>query len=193
MVSDIRSLCVYCGSSNGYIPQHAKVAHDLGVYLAESNIRLVYGGAAVGLMGIVANAVLSHGGTVLGVITEHFDAAGITHPAITECVITPDMHTRKAEMMRHSDAFVALPGGIGTLEEVAEALTWAHIGHHGKPVGFLNVDGFYDPLIQMLDQMVTSGFYRREQRDALVIAETPAQLLEQLRVATWPDVTKWVR
>ena len=193
MANDIRSLCVYCGSSNGFIPAHATIAHDLGVHLAESNIQLVYGGACVGLMGIVADAVLSRDGSVLGVITEHFDAAGITHPAITECVITPDMHTRKAEMMRHSDAFVALPGGIGTLEEVAEALTWAHIGHHGKPVGFLNVAGFYDPLIQMLDQMVTSGFYRREQRDALVIAETPAQLLEQLRVATWPDVSKWVK
>lgn len=193
MANDIRSLCVYCGSSNGFIPAHATIAHDLGVHLAESNIQLVYGGACVGLMGIVADAVLSRDGSVLGVITEHFDAAGITHPAITECVITPDMHTRKAEMMRHSDAFVALPGGIGTLEEVAEALTWAHIGHHGKPVGFLNAAGFYDPLIQMLDQMVTSGFYRREQRDALVIAETPAQLLEQLRVATWPDVSKWVK
>lgn len=193
MANDIRSLCVYCGSSNGYVPQHAKVAHDLGVYLAESNIRLVYGGAAVGLMGIVANAVLSSGGYVTGVITEHFDAAGITHKGLTKCVITPDMHTRKAEMMRLSDAFVALPGGIGTLEEVAEALTWAHIGHHNKPVGLLNVDGFYDPLIQMLNLMVAAGFYRSEQRNALVVAETPEQLLQQLTVATWPDVTKWVR
>jgi uncharacterized protein (TIGR00730 family) len=193
MANDIRSLCVYCGSSNGFIPAHATIAHDLGVHLAKSNIQLVYGGACVGLMGIVADAVLSSGGNVLGVITEHFDAAGITHSGLTKCVITPDMHSRKAEMMRHADAFVALPGGIGTLEEVAEALTWAHIGHHGKPVGFLNVGGFYDPLIQMLDQMVTSGFYRREQRDALVIAETPTHLLEQLRVATWPDVSKWVK
>jgi hypothetical protein len=193
MANDIRSLCVYCGSSNGFNQAHAIIAHDLGVHLAESNIRLIYGGAAVGLMGIVADAVLSRSGSVLGVITEHFDAAGITHPAITECVITPDMHTRKAEMMRHADAFVALPGGIGTLEEVAEALTWAHIGHHGKPVGFLNVDGFYNPLIQMLDQMVASGFYRREQRDALVVAATPEELIEKLRAAAWPDVAKWVR
>jgi len=103
------------------------------------------------------------------------------------------MHTRKAQMMQKSDAFVALPGGIGTLEEVAEALTWAHIGHHVKPVGILNVDGFYNPLIQMLDQMLAAGFYRREQRDALVIAETPPQLLERLRLATWPDVSIWLR
>jgi uncharacterized protein (TIGR00730 family) len=103
------------------------------------------------------------------------------------------MHSRKAEMMLHADAFVALPGGLGTLEEVAEALTWAHIGHHGKPVGFLNVDGFYNPLIQMLDQMVASGFYRREQRDALVVAATPEELIEKLRGAAWPDVAKWVR
>lgn len=193
MANNIRSLCVYCGSSNGFVPAHATIAHALGVHLAASNIRLVYGGAHVGLMGIVANAVLASGGSVIGVITEHFHAAGITHHGLTECVITPDMHTRKAEMMRQADAFVALPGGIGTLEEVAEALTWAHIGHHGKPVGVLNVGGYYDPLIQMLDQMVTSGFYRREQRDALVIVETPSDLLDGLRSLTWPDVTKWVR
>jgi uncharacterized protein (TIGR00730 family) len=96
-------------------------------------------------------------------------------------------------MMQHSDAFVALPGGIGTLEEVAEALTWAHIGHHRKPVGFLNVNGFYNPLIDMLDQMVANGFYRREQRDALVVAKTPMELIVKLQSAAWPDVTKWVR
>ena len=193
MANNIRSLCVYCGSSDGYVASHAAAAHDLGIYLANKRINLVYGGTAVGLMGIIANTVLKKGGTVTGVTTEHFHAAGITHDGVTQSVITPDMHSRKAEMMRHADAFVALPGGIGTLEEVAEVLTWAHIGHHGKPVGFLNVDGFYNPLIQMLDQMVASGFYRQEQRDALVIAETPADLLKQLRVATWPDVTKWVK
>jgi uncharacterized protein (TIGR00730 family) len=137
--------------------------------------------------------VLKNGGTVTGVTTEHFHAAGITHAGVTQSVITPDMHSRKAEMMLHADAFVALPGGIGTLEEVAEALTWAHIGHHRKPVGLLNVDGFYNPLIQMLDQMVASGFYRQEQRDTLVIAVTPEELIEKLRAATWPDVTKWVK
>ena len=193
MANEIRSLCVYCGSSDGYVASHAAAAHDLGIYLANNRINLVYGGTAVGLMGIIANTVLKNGGTVTGVTTEHFHAAGITHDGVTQSVITPDMHSRKAEMMLHADAFVALPGGIGTLEEVAEALTWAHIGHHRKPVGFLNVDGFYNPLIQMLDQMVASGFYRQEQRDALVIAETPADLLKQLRVATWPDVTKWVK
>ena len=193
MANEIRSLCVYCGSSDGYVASHAAAAHALGIYLANNRINLVYGGTAIGLMGAIANAVLSNGGTVTGVTTEHFHAAGITHDGVTQSVITPDMHSRKAEMMLHADAFVALPGGIGTLEEVAEALTWAHIGHHRKPVGFLNVDGFYNPLIQMLDQMVASGFYRQEQRDALVIAETPADLLKQLRVATWPDVTKWVK
>jgi uncharacterized protein (TIGR00730 family) len=193
MANDIRSLCVYCGSSDGYFAAHAAAARDLGSFLAENNIQLVYGGAAVGLMGIVADAVLYRGGSVTGVITEHFDAAGITHTGLTKCVITPDMHTRKAEMMQHSDAFVALPGGIGTLEEVAEALTWAHIGHHRKPVGFLNVDGFYNPLIQMLDQMVAAGFYRKEQRDTLVVASTPDELIPKLKSAVWPDVTKWVR
>ena len=193
MANEIRSLCVYCGSSDGYVASHAAAAHALGIYLANNRINLVYGGTAIGLMGAIANAVLSNGGTVTGVTTEHFHAAGITHDGVTQSVITTDMHSRKAEMMLHADAFVALPGGIGTLEEVAEALTWAQIGHHSKPVGFLNVDGFYNPLIQMLDQMVASGFYRQEQRDALVIAETPADLLKQLRVATWPDVTKWVK
>ena len=190
MANEIRSLCVYCGSSDGYVASHAAAAHDLGIYLANKRINLVYGGTAIGLMGIIANAVLTNGGTVTGVTTEHFHAAGITHDGVTQSVITPDMHSRKAEMMRHADAFVALPGGIGTLEEVAEALTWAHIGHHGKPVGFLNVDGFYNPLIQMLDQMVASGFYRREQRDALVVAATPEELIEKLRAAAWPDVAK---
>ena len=193
MANDIRSLCVYCGSSDGYVASHITAAQDLGIYLANNHINLVYGGTAIGLMGAIANAVLTNGGTVTGVTTEHFHAAGITHDGVTQSVITPDMHSRKAEMMRHADAFVALPGGIGTLEEVAEALTWAHIGHHGKPVGFLNVNGFYNPLIQMLDQMVASGFYRREQRDALVVAATPEELIEKLRVAAWPDVAKWVR
>lgn len=193
MANEIRSLCVYCGSSVGYVSSHAAAAHDLGIYLAKNRINLVYGGTAVGLMGIIANTVLENGGTVTGVTTEHFHAAGITHDGVTQSVITPDMHSRKAEMMLHADAFVALPGGIGTLEEVAEALTWAHIGHHRKPVGFLNVDGFYNPLIQMLDQMVASGFYRQEQRDTLVIAVTPEELIEKLQTATWPDVTKWVK
>jgi len=193
MANEIRSLCVYCGSSDGYIASHAAAAHDLGIYLANNRINLVYGGTAVGLMGIIANTVLKSGGTVTGVTTEHFHAAGITHAGVTQSVITPDMHSRKAEMMLHADAFVALPGGIGTLEEVAEALTWAHIGHHRKPVGFLNVDGFYNPLIQMLDQMVASGFYRQEQRDTLVIAVTPEELIDKLQTATWPDVTKWVK
>ena len=193
MANDIRSLCVYCGSSDGYVASHAAAAHDLGIYLANNRINLVYGGTAVGLMGIIANTVLKSGGTVTGVTTEHFHAAGITHAGVTQSVITPDMHSRKAEMMLHADAFVALPGGIGTLEEVAEALTWAHIGHHRKPVGLLNVDGFYNPLIQMLDQMVASGFYRQEQRDTLVIAVTPEALIDKLQTATWPDVTKWVK
>lgn len=193
MANRIQSLCVYCGSSDGFEPSHAVAANALGCHLAEAGISLVYGGANVGLMGIIADAVLSNGGSVTGVITEHFDAVGITHRGLSKCVITPDMHTRKAEMMRHSDAFVALPGGIGTLEEVAEALTWAHIGHHSKPVGFLNVGGFYNPLIQMLDLMVEKGFYRREQRDALVVAENPTDLIKQLATAAWPDVTKWVK
>jgi uncharacterized protein (TIGR00730 family) len=193
MANDIRSLCVYCGSSDGYVASHAAAAHDLGIYLANNRINLVYGGTAVGLMGIIANTVLKSGGTVTGVTTEHFHAAGITHAGVTQSVITPDMHSRKAEMMLHADAFVALPGGIGTLEEVAEALSWAHIGHHRKPVGLLNVDGFYNPLIQMLDQMVASGFYRQEQRDTLVIAVTPEELIDKLQTATWPDVTKWVK
>ena len=193
MANEIRSLCVYCGSSDGYMASHAAAAHDLGIYLANNRINLVYGGTAVGLMGIIANTVLKNGGTVTGVTTEHFHAAGITHAGVTQSVITPDMHSRKAEMMLHADAFVALPGGIGTLEEVAEVLTWAHIGHHRKPVGLLNVDGFYNPLIQMLDQMVASGFYRQEQRDTLVIAVTPEELIDRLQTATWPDVTKWVR
>jgi len=193
MANDIRSLCVYCGSSDGYVASHAAAAHDLGIYLANNRINLVYGGTAVGLMGIIANTVLKSGGTVTGVTTEHFHAAGITHVGVTQSVITPDMHSRKAEMMLHADAFVALPGGIGTLEEVAEALTWAHIGHHRKPVGLLNVDGFYNPLIKMLDQMVASGFYRQEQRDTLVIAVTPEELIDKLQTATWPDVTKWVK
>ncbi|MBU6328473.1 MAG: TIGR00730 family Rossman fold protein [Acidobacteria bacterium] len=163
----VRSLCVYCGSSVGRDPRDAAEAAAVGALLAANGIRLVYGGGDVGLMGVVADAVMAGGGEVLGVIPVGLFETEQGHRGITELVEVRSMHERKARMAAESDAFLALPGGLGTLEELAEILTWAQLGIHAHPVGVLNTGGFWDPLLTFLDGAQDAGFLRPANRGLL--------------------------
>ena len=165
--NSIRSLCVYCGSSTGHDPAHAEIARQVGSLLAANGIRLVYGGGNIGLMGILADAVMAAGGTVLGVIPVGLFETEQGHRGITELVEVGSMHERKARMAAEAEGFLALPGGLGTLEELAEILTWAQLGIHAHPVGVLNTDGFWDPILGFLDGAVEAGFMRPANRALL--------------------------
>ncbi len=177
-------LAVFCGSSIGEQPGFGEAADAFGRMLAEQRIGVVYGGGHVGLMGKVADAALSAGGEVIGVIPEALERREVAHRGLTELHVVPDMHARKAMMASLSDGFVALPGGIGTLEELFEVWTWRILGYHHKPCGLLNVAGFFDELIAFLDKTVQEGFLRGNFREKLQIASDPQVLLEQL----WPPV-----
>lgn len=176
-----RSMCVYCGSSSGTDPAYASAARDMGALLATQGVRLVYGGGGVGLMDVVATATMSAGGEVVGVIPERLMDLEVGKRDITALHVVPDMHARKHLMAELADAFVALPGGYGTLEELFEVITWNQLGYHHKPVGLLDVKGYYQPLVQMLDQMVGHGFLKPEHRRLLHVAEEPAALLSAMR------------
>ena len=167
-MSAIRSLCVYCGSSMGRDPAHREAAAAVGTLMADNGVRLVYGGGAVGLMGVVADAVMAGGGEVLGVIPKGLFSNEVGHQGITELVEVESMHQRKQRMAEEADAFLALPGGLGTLEELAEITTWAQLGIHAKPVGVLDLDGFWQPLLDFLDGAVESGFLRPANRELVV-------------------------
>src|SRR5689334_966041 len=173
------SICVFCGSSVGKRPEYAIAAAAFGRQLAERGIRVVYGAGNVGLMGVLADAALAAGGNVVGVIPQMLVDRELAHRG-TDLRIVTSMHERKALMAELSDAFVALPGGLGTYEELSEVLTWAQLGIHHKPVGCLNVLGYFDPLARLLDHAVAEGFLRRDQRSALLLAESPEELLTQL-------------
>jgi uncharacterized protein (TIGR00730 family) len=178
-MTNIRSLCVFCGSSNGKRPEYASAAETLGTELACRGIRLVYGGGDVGTMGLLARAALAAGGKVTGVIPRKLYEL-VDHVDLTELVVAADMHERKAKMYDSSDAFIALPGGIGTLDELFEAWTWRGIGYHDKPLGILDVGGYYAPLLAFLGAMVDEGFLGREQLEDLVVDTEAASLLDRL-------------
>lgn len=190
---ELRNVCVYCGSSAGRDPAYVEAAGALGRALVARGLGLVYGGASVGVMGAVADAVLDLGGRAVGVIPEALVRKEIAHGGLTELVVTSSMHERKTRMADLSDAFVALPGGIGTLEEIFEAWTWGQLGLHAKPSGFLNVAGYWDGLVSFLDHAVRERFVREPHRAMLVVSEDPEELLD--RFAAWraPDVPKWIR
>ena len=179
-MASVRSLCVYCGSSVGHDPRHVEIARQVGELLAESGIRLVFGGGNVGLMGVVADAVMAGGGSVLGVIPVGLFETEQGHRGITELVEVGSMHERKARMAVEADAFLALPGGLGTLEELAEILTWAQLGIHSHPVAVLNVDGFWDPILAFLDSAVDAGFMRAANRALLRVAGSVEDILDVL-------------
>jgi uncharacterized protein (TIGR00730 family) len=187
-VTAIRSLCVYCGSSVGRDPAHARAAAEVGRMLADEGVRLVYGGGAVGLMGVVADAVMDAGGDVLGVIPKGLFSNEVGHTGITELVEVDSMHQRKQRMAEEADAFLALPGGLGTLEELAEITTWAQLGIHAKPVGVLDIDGFWAPLLEFLDQSVEAGFLRPANRRLIVRITDVADVLPELGAQRAPEV-----
>lgn len=189
---DLRSLCVFCGSSAGEDDRYLQAASDFGTLLADHDIRLVYGGGQVGLMGRLADTVLGEGGEVIGVIPDALVRREIAHRELTDLRIVDSMHERKAEMARLADAFVALPGGLGTLEELCEVLTWAQLGLHGKPCGILDVAGYYEPLVQLLDHMVKEGFVARSHRSMVVVEDDPSTLLERLRAYEPPSLPRWI-
>jgi len=187
-----RSVCVFCGASTGDDPAFAAAARALGRALGQSGRALVYGGGKVGLMGAVADAALAAGGRVTGVIPRRLMKKEVAHDGLTEMRVVGSMHDRKAAMGDLSDAFVALPGGLGTLEELFEVWTWAQLGLHEKPVALLRVAGFFDPLIQFLDALVARGFVRREQRDLLIVDDDPARLLARLDAWQPAAHPKWL-
>jgi uncharacterized protein (TIGR00730 family) len=188
----MRRICVFAGSSSGVRREYLDAASDLGKLLAARGIELVYGGARVGLMGAVADAALAGGGRVTGVIPEALVEKEVAHNGLTDLRIVTSMHQRKALMADLSDAFVALPGGWGTLDEMFEILTWAQLGLHRKPCGLLNVQGYFERLLAFLDHTVEQGFVRREYGSLLAVSESPVALLEALQVQTPPAVEKWI-
>src|ERR1700678_849443 len=191
-MSTIKTVCVYCGSGPGTNPRFMESAKALGRALAEGGIRLVYGGGSVGMMGAVATSVLDHGGMVTGIIPGFLTAKENALKRVQEMIVTPDMHERKRLMFEHSDAFVALPGGIGTLEELVEQLTWQQLGRHSKPVLLANIDGFWEPLLALLAHMRATQFIRPTLSIDILKAERVEDILPRLRAAAAhaPDDTK---
>ncbi|PWQ95138.1 TIGR00730 family Rossman fold protein [Leucothrix pacifica] len=188
----MKRICVYCGSSMGKKQEYAEAAKALGQALVERNIGLVYGGASVGIMGLIADTVLSLGGEVIGVIPQAIADKEIAHTGLTELKVVANMHERKAMMAEYSDGFIALPGGMGTLEELFEVLTWGQLGFHQKPTGVLNVDGYYDHLIAFLEHAVDQEYLKANHLDMLQKASEPMALLDLLRDYQAPAVGKWV-
>jgi uncharacterized protein (TIGR00730 family) len=186
------SLCLFCGSSFGARPGYRTAAESFGRTLAELGIRLVYGGGSVGLMGVAADACMAAGGQVVGVIPQLLMEKEVGHKGLAEMHVVANMHERKALMTALSDGFIALPGGFGTLDELFEALTWLQLGYHDKPVGLLNVDGFFDPLIAFIDHARDERFVRDLHRNSLSIDTDLHKLIDKLRAAEAPDTGKWL-
>lgn len=185
-------VCVFLGSSSGVRLEYRAAAAALGQALAGRGVGLVYGGARVGLMGAVADAALSAGGEVIGVIPSALVAKEVAHTGLTDLRVVGSMHERKAVMSELSDAFIAAPGGLGTLEELFEILTWAQLGLHRKPCGLLNVQGYFDPLLSFFDHSINEGFIQPEYRRLIVVADAAEPLLDLLAGQTPPRVEKWI-
>jgi uncharacterized protein (TIGR00730 family) len=188
----MRTVCVFCGSNAGARSVYAEAAHEVGRTIAERGLRLVYGGASVGLMGALADAALGAGGEVIGVMPHALVEREIEHKGLSELREVASMHERKALMADLSDAFLALPGGAGTLEEVFEVWTWAQLGHHRKPVGLLNAGSYFDLLIAFLDHQRREKFVRQEHRDMLIVESRPEQILDRFARYEPPVVEKWI-
>ncbi len=186
----MKNICVFCGSNAGAQPAYVAAARQLGQVLAQRQITLIYGGARVGTMGEIADSALAAGGHVIGIIPQAL-AEKVAHPGLTDLRVVPSMHERKALMAELADGFIALPGGLGTLEEFFEVLTWAQLGMHHKPCGLLNVGGYYGPLMDFLDHAVAQRFIKAEHRAMALIDEHPADLLDQFNAYHPPTVDKW--
>ena len=182
-MNKIRTVCVYCGSGPGTNPHFLEAAKALGQALAENGIRLVYGGGSLGIMGAVASSVLDHGGQVTGIIPDFLKMRENALKRVQEMIVTPDMHERKRQMFERSDAFVALPGGIGTLEELVEQLTWQQLGRHSKPVLLANIDGFWEPLFALIAHMRATQFIRANLTVDILKADRVEDILPRLEAA----------
>jgi uncharacterized protein (TIGR00730 family) len=187
-----KRLCVFCGSSHGANPIYAEAAKNAGAELARRGIGLVYGGGNVGLMGVIADAVLAAGGDVIGVIPEALMAKEVGHRGLPDLLVVKTMHERKALMAEMSDGFVALPGGIGTFEEFFEIATWAQLGLHAKPCALLNVNGFYDPLLRLIDHAIEEHFVKPKQRDHVIVETDFSALLDRMARHDVPHEPKWI-
>jgi len=188
----MKRICVYCGSNLGKKPAYLEMAKKLGITLAERGMTLVYGGASVGIMGELADSVLCNGGKVIGVIPQVLVEKEVSHRGLSELKIVSSMHERKALMAELSCAFIALPGGLGTLEELFEVLTWGQLGFHEKPCGILNVSGYYDGLIEFIDHAVEQQYIKGVYRKMLLVRETPHELLESFFDYRHPKIEKWI-
>ncbi len=191
----MKAICVYCGSADNVHPDFLLAARQMGETLARRGLTLIYGGGRTGLMGALADGVLERGGRVIGVIVESMNTPALAHPGITRLEVTPLIHQRKARMYELADAYIALPGGYGTLDELFETLTWAQIGVHAKPVGLLNVNGYFDPLLAMLDRAEAEGFIFPEHRHTLICNSDPQCLLDAMRNHHHSEeaVKRWMR
>ena len=188
----MRRICVYCGSNTGTRPDYAEAARNLAEVLVRHDLELVYGGAAKGIMGVIADTVLEHGGNAHGVIPKFLEEKEIAHSGLTQLHVVASMHERKSMMAELSDGFIALPGGFGTLEEIIEILTWGQLQFHDKPCGVLNVSGYFDHLMAYLDHAEREGFLRAENRQMLLQDTDPAGLIRQFERYKAPHVDKWM-
>jgi uncharacterized protein (TIGR00730 family) len=189
-MSSLKSVCVFCGSSKGKHPDYLNQAKELGILLAQQNIELIYGGGNVGVMGEVSRAVLESGGKVTGIIPKKIHEM-VDHIELTNLHIVDNMHERKAKMYELSNGYIALPGGIGTLEELAEVMTWYQIGYHNKPIALFNINKFYDPFVQLLHHMVEEGFLKKDYLKNIIVENDLNVLLEKMNAHDATFVDKW--
>lgn len=182
---------MYCGSSKGRLPVYEETARDLADFFIENKIRLVNGGGSIGLMGVMGDRMMERGGEAIGVIPMSLREKEVAHLGMTELIVTPDMHSRKLTMVNLSDAFIAIPGGFGTLDELFETLTWSQLHIHHKPIGILNVDGYFDHLVKQLELFVQEGFLSTKAMDLLNIAASPQELLNKFESHHGYSETKW--
>ncbi|MFD1259779.1 LOG family protein [Entomomonas asaccharolytica] len=188
----MQRICVFCGSNTGNNPIYIEQAKQLGTTLANHNITLIYGGTTIGLMGAIADAALAAGGKVIGIIPQRLaDKPNMAHAKLTDIYIVESMHQRKAKMAELADGFIALPGGLGTFEELFEMLTWSQLDFHKKPCAVLNINGFYDKLTEFLDSVIAAQFMKPEHRQLLISESNPEQLLEKMQNYQAPTVSKW--
>lgn len=193
MNKSLQSICVYCGSADGLDPIYIEAAFEIGKFLAENGIRIVYGAGKTGLMGALADGGLAAKGIVIGVVPDNLNLPQLIHSNLTELLTVPDIHQRKAKMSLLADAFIALPGGFGTFDELFETLTWSQIGLHQKPLVLLNTNGYYDALISMVKRARSDGFIYSEHLDLLQSASTPKEALDKIRSFTLPKgLERWV-
>jgi uncharacterized protein (TIGR00730 family) len=188
----IRRVCVFCGSKAGLDDRYRQAARQLGAQLARDGVGLVFGGGSVGLMGVLADAVLEAAGEIIGVLPKMLATKELLHSGVADMRLTADMHERKALMAELADAFVALPGGYGTFEELFEVITWAQLGIHRKTIGLLNTAGYFDPLVRMIDHAIQEGFVKESHRGLIVVEERPDALLATLRTHEMPAVKRWL-